>query len=738
MQRLPYDQIIAIQAARAFANLAPNRNRPRSRRRETRRQPHHPHHPPLSNPMETTTRNTFSNITRPYNNNKNTPYSHIQVIQARTAAEPEPSIQQPTFSTPSLEIEAAQDENFSPLISLNNDHSRESLANNANGTTFAAKARAAELQASRARRELRANVTESEPHTSHNIMTFKSKNQKWKPLNLNNLPGPSDETVPLSHQNSNANLAEQGAESDVGDNNLRPSSQSKDSDSSDPLPSFADILKRRQDKAPSLAPKYEESVASYNTSQWDPDLPPPPVGRVASLQGSNVALLADQMSSLEMKASADTMPPTTGDTSYYEHVQAPRPKGKHADISDFPNQTSSAGFGGASIPDFFTHEPSMYSPPKSRVSGCQQFPTYSSNSGVSRFPDFEPAAASSINTATARNLNDNFELPMIKPNPPRHYPAVKGTMGGIPKLSQAPRLTVPESIGNKPVSTSTSAYHKFSAEEEKGMLLKQLREMAETAGTDKIQDTPRAPNPTHNHDADLVHASDPLPWKERPVDVVSPPSNTKQGYPSFGNYQLTPTGVRDLGTGLPADMAKPTNSRAIASQERLDSVEDWWHHDGRVNDRSKQQIASFLTHERSTHQALTSRHLAEHQARLRSNFPSDQEIDEQLELEAKLEADREKKRTDGEVARDLLLPVLANLKAYSTERQAFNQFGEPPAWCMDQGPRGNESFFGGDWGAPPPRVGRDPRYRAVQHDGRSSVFEDFGGKWGSDFRKWHR
>ena len=89
-------------------------------------------------------------------------------------------------------------------------------------------------------------------------------------------------------------------------------------------------------------------------------------------------------------------------------------------------------------------------------------------------------------------------------------------------------------------------------------------------------------------------------------------------------------------------------------------------------------------------------------------------------------------------AAPLMLGVLANLKAYQTKKDYFNKLGEAPAWAIDSSPDGNKSFFGEDWGAPPRRVGRDPRYAAVQHDGRNTVYEDFGGRWGNDFTRRYR
>lgn len=66
----------------------------------------------------------------------------------------------------------------------------------------------------------------------------------------------------------------------------------------------------------------------------------------------------------------------------------------------------------------------------------------------------------------------------------------------------------------------------------------------------------------------------------------------------------------------------------------------------------------------------------------------------------------------------LLIPVLENLASYvqgpvEKRRDYFSQWSQPPEWCIDRGPGGNQSFVDKEWGQPPQRVGRDMRYRAL-------------------------
>ncbi|KAK4543407.1 hypothetical protein LTR36_005550 [Oleoguttula mirabilis] len=66
----------------------------------------------------------------------------------------------------------------------------------------------------------------------------------------------------------------------------------------------------------------------------------------------------------------------------------------------------------------------------------------------------------------------------------------------------------------------------------------------------------------------------------------------------------------------------------------------------------------------------------------------------------------------------LLIPVLENLSSYvqgpaEKRRGYFSQWCQPPDWCIDRSPPGNQSFYDSEWGQPPARVGRDPRYRPL-------------------------
>ena len=84
-------------------------------------------------------------------------------------------------------------------------------------------------------------------------------------------------------------------------------------------------------------------------------------------------------------------------------------------------------------------------------------------------------------------------------------------------------------------------------------------------------------------------------------------------------------------------------------------------------------------------------------------------------------------KTNNDLA-EMMKQVCTNLESYvipseKLQNDYFGRFAPVPEWCIDKSPSGNDSFFG-DWGIPPSRVGRDPRYRRTFHEGRHTVFEE--------------
>ena len=155
------------------------------------------------------------------------------------------------------------------------------------------------------------------------------------------------------------------------------------------------------------------------------------------------------------------------------------------------------------------------------------------------------------------------------------------------------------------------------------------------------------------------------------------------------------------------------NLEALAAEKSLADIESWWHQDTRVGSREQQEILAWLHNEgqgiREHERAMISG------ATLKADVPAGSKSPDYPEVG---------------VIDKLIVPAITNLSTYLVSTDYFGRFGRVPEWCIDQTPNGNLSFFGEDWGAPPPRVGRDPRYRPMLHEGRYTVFEDLSGRGG--------
>lgn len=92
-----------------------------------------------------------------------------------------------------------------------------------------------------------------------------------------------------------------------------------------------------------------------------------------------------------------------------------------------------------------------------------------------------------------------------------------------------------------------------------------------------------------------------------------------------------------------------------------------------------------------------------------------------------------------ETSTRLLLAVHDSLSQYThgpleQRRDYLAPFCDPPEWCIDKGPNGNNSFFGQDWGQPPERISRDSRYRPLPYEGKFGNFDNFDIHRGSNVR----
>ena len=181
--------------------------------------------------------------------------------------------------------------------------------------------------------------------------------------------------------------------------------------------------------------------------------------------------------------------------------------------------------------------------------------------------------------------------------------------------------------------------------------------------------------------------SEPLQWKDRPVEVF------KDDGP--------PQTDAELAVARAAMIARSTDvyRRDAAAQARrgaaaLQDTEAWWAHDG----RAQPDLRAYL------------------------HRLADREMDPVTRERRDSDPDNARPPSAAsDTANRMLIPLLATLHGYLAEpphAQAhnFGSFAPVPEWCVDRSVGGLVSFFGEDWGAPPARVGRDPRYRPVARE----------------------
>lgn len=237
-----------------------------------------------------------------------------------------------------------------------------------------------------------------------------------------------------------------------------------------------------------------------------------------------------------------------------------------------------------------------------------------------------------------------------------------------------------------------------------------------------VQDV-RASTAAHRHtvsqsDDDILKSSEPLEWKNRPVDIYNTVLPALAAPRFIDGEQAVAADIKFGGKAY--DHSNMT--KASSAEQRQKEAEAWWYYDG----RGQQHLRTWLESVAEDH-------------RKKKAGQDYESMKKSLERQASFRDDRSDSSTITTVpeavecrdAVDLLLgPVLVNLRSYTEDSGPvyFNKFTKAPAWAVDGGAEGNKSFFEETWGKPPSRVGRDPRYRPTFHEGRYTVFEPTDGR----------
>ena len=651
---------------------------------------------------------------------ENRPFSHIQIVPK---VSPKASVNDedspvPTFRKPSFTQEVGSQMNSSNDIEALN--SNVSLVNDLTDATFASRARAAELSAARSRRILEDQANKPDASEPMKFTKPRAKpTRAWRPLDLTELPeaqsDPEEINTPSEYAYYDGVMVRHVYPGVTSTNTLHPHNFPQLSKAS---PSLADPLSAKLTTADTNT-ELHLSVLAGSTKE-------PPLSR-ASFDFVDSHPSSHPSSAMPFDTTMPNLPRdgTIGNNSS---------KGSHAMMMDTINQLVSSHEVNSEMEEHFQNQ----SRNDEKVKPL----------GIMLDRNKDPFA--DTNPSRPIDFQDQHSRYVLAQPVPYKYPAVKGTMNHSFKFQpeqsdvynsqyQSPRksqMTYKQEIplGNIPnTQTKTQVYYPSSSKDQKD-LKRHLNALIEPQSSfplsthtplhqSKLQpnsqalsttETPMISNPT-NAETEFMRLSDPLPWKERPVRVVRSPlrSNVETAYtasyisPRTNRHRQAPSSL------LMDD--------SVA--ERLKETESWWDGDTRPCCRNLQDITIFLSNASAAHLESRRDLALESQARRAANFP-----DDWSESSASTAVPEHPDARD--IGYNLLVPVLTNLSIYLDRKGDFGRFGKVPEWCIDKSSDGYLSYFGEDWGAPPPRVGRDPRYRPMLHEGRYTVFEDLGGRGG--------
>lgn len=670
-------------------------------------------------------------------------FSHIQVVPQESAersrpSDPEIAVQKPSFGQ-DAEREMAMYRG--PLGAPT-----ASLANLTSGTTFAAKARAAELNAVRARRAATAleigkesvdEVPPLQPVALGAVKFTMPRNRgakAWKPLNLNELPEHSSEEGSQTSINrpptaqslvTSSGYSEEQRPADgkralnygnlATSHNLLPNTLTQ-----------GPFLTQYQYQYPASIQMADQSAVNPFSREWDPAMPVFNSSHVPSAMLSN-----------------EGHPLRAG--NQFGHQYNPYPAAAQPLASQAGNAYNSI-MKPLSNDDPFTDQPKVNKQP----GPVAQF--------VSKPPGLHPSTAAHKQPAAVKGTMDHgFRFPQGIPQTLLPYLNTQ-TSQALEQPLTAPKASVPTAKPNPSTPSSNTyardpkPYTSFSASK-KEMLLQNLEQVVESSkakgdlpsATRTVLYDPYASDPAgpsqpsypnaygklNQAEKESLKVSEPIDWQERTAPIFTSPTAC-----SFEESQAPqfPPGL-SAGNEYIYSLAQPPKP----ATRSLADVEAWWNNDTRAQGVHRAAMTELDN-------ALFSKDPPGHRTTSESfgslTSPASNKTGGSM---APIGSERSAKgnNANNELA-EMMKQVCVNLESYvvpsdKPQDDYFGRFARVPEWCIDKSPSGNDSFFG-DWGVPPSRVGRDPRYRPTFHEGRYTVFEELGrgsGRDGGLGRRYH-
>ena len=623
---------------------------------------------------------------------------------------------------------------------------RATLANNASGTTFAPKVRAAELNAHRSQRAAKDTETDEDvpsagPVSLGTLKFTKPRNRGKgsKTLGLDELPEEpmqSDGTSSESTQStapSNSQVV-MGAEShnSIVTRRTLVDGESTEPKASDGLnlisaPSFRPLLDCTH------AHKLGINIGSLSNSATNGEKTLPSMSNNEQLAQTasyitNPPLISSKMSS------SDSFPPSQSNGNHHQSLTAVE-EARLRNLGVQPALRSATMISQKSHDDPFVEQPAAGQPRVSNRLGRDQQSNHSSDGEVHLLPASEGV------------FSNESQSPLFSQSSQRRFP-----LPSLSKVNGDREGSTQIMISNDQYQRDPKPYTSFVANRE--LLLQNLHNVVTSSklqgdlpgATRTVLYDPAAPRATKDgpksHERlsvgmaqgersefhasaagkESLKSSDPLPWTDRPVnihDTISPLTLTAD-ISVLKRSSSTPM--------LPPGLS-PRNGDVRCALSQL-----------RLVDRSLDDAKSLLTKDTAQLQS----------AKCDVEPASMMKIEAAEDIDSVGEGDSHGQRSEGETLASANLPWAQNvqpigllmemayhsLKKYAdrSNNDYFGRYARPAEWCIDNSQGGDQSFFGdwGAWGAPPPRVGRDPRYRPTFHEGRYTIFEDVGRRGGRD------
>lgn len=541
-------------------------------------------------------------------------------------------------------------------------NSENSLANNAHGTTFAARARAAELQAVRSRKVIKDDKSIAERTrtlTSHEEMNFTKPQPAGMATGWKTVHPVGPQVMPITEGLTSQHFPCDSTSltyRSVKTINPKDDLNYHQMSTGHSLQTVQQPSRHPQDAINAFDQEYEQSpnskqlaqrVANYDISQWDLELPAEnrELSRLPEIpEGSNqttvvsvapstglipiLSLLDQNSDQMDQQAEylgqlqdkqlntlmlAKTQPLLDASRQLTDmqslvgiKLQQSRMLAQQKFIQDMPLANT-----GLSSPE----DETTYS--AATMSSSQSMKTDDDPFTDSPSPKSLTPQLFSVKAGKGNELHYGYSSSTSAQFAAPRYPAVKGTMHSCDHFSLNPSIShkdtprqiqLPKEVsstrypqGQTTPDFGNPPYRKLSSEEKKGILLQQLNAVAESGNVTNFnrtvlhdpfaqgtKESSHCKDVPSKSETGLIMASEPLPWKDRPVNVVSTPSVTSIGH--TGQYRLML-----LHDDYPHDRKLTSQEEwRVYRQKNLEDAESWWRNDDYASSVTQSSVLDGL------------------------------------------------------------------------------------------------------------------------------------------------